>query len=317
VKKRGEDGLLPIGAIMRNAGMSPPSAHKLRLIDAAAIIAAGEDEREIAYHHTVFCQTALPYRRVEERIWERTNGFLSLSIEAGRALHPETQKWVNLPLPFGPKARLIQIHLDTQATLHDKPTVELEGSMTSFIKQLQGRAPNGPELRKFKDQAASIAGALFRFAAAKEGRTFQIDAKIVSGFELWYPRDERQHVLFPSFVRLSDEYFSTLREHAVPLDHRAVAAMQHNALMLDIYKWLAQRLCRVPANRPTFIVWPLVQAQFGQGYTRIRAFRSVFVKALKTVVTQYPGAKVEADGRGLKLYRSRPPILPKELKAIS
>ena len=111
MKKRGEDGLLPIGAIMRRAGMAPPSAHKLRLIDAAATIAAGEEEREIAYHHTVFCQTALPYRHVEERIWERSNGFLSLSIEAGRALHPETQKWVNLPLPFGPKARLIQIHL--------------------------------------------------------------------------------------------------------------------------------------------------------------------------------------------------------------
>jgi hypothetical protein len=195
-------------------------------------------------------------------------------------------------LPYGPKATLIQIHLDTQAKLLDKPMIELEGSMTSFIKQLQGRSPNGPELRKFKDQAAAIAGALFRFAAVRNERTFQIDAKIVSGFELWYPRHERQCVLFPSFLRLSDEYFSTLREHAVPLDHRAVAAMQHNALMLDIYKWLAQRLCRVPANRPAFIVWPLVQAQFGQGYTRIRAFRSVFIKALKTVVTQLADFKV-------------------------
>ena len=147
MRKRGEDGLSPIGAIMRRAGIAPPSAHKLRLIDAAATIAAGEDDREIAYHHTVFCQTALPYRHVEDRIWERTNGFLSLSIEAGRALHPETQKWVELPLPYGPKARLIQIHLDTQAKLLDKPMIELEGSMTSFIKQLQGRSPNGPELR--------------------------------------------------------------------------------------------------------------------------------------------------------------------------
>jgi hypothetical protein len=32
---------------------------------------------------------------------------------------------------------------------------------------------------------------------------------------------------------------------------------------------------------------------------------------------RYPGAKVEADGRGPRLYRSCPPILPKELKAIS
>jgi hypothetical protein len=43
--------------------------------------------------------------------------------------------------------------------------IELEDSMTSFIKQLQGRSPNGPELRKFKDQAAAIAGALFRISA--------------------------------------------------------------------------------------------------------------------------------------------------------
>ena len=303
--------------ICQTPGMAAPSASDLRLVEATAQIAAGGDDREIAYHHTVFCQTALPYRHVEDRIWERSNGFVSLSVEAGRVLHPETQKWVNLPLPFGPKARLIQIHLDTQAKLHDRPMVELEGSMTSFIAKLQGRNPNGPELRKFKEQAAAIAGALFRFAAVRAHHTFQIDAKIVSGFELWYPKDERQRVLFPSFVRLSDEYFSTLRNHAIPLDHRAIAAMQHNALMLDIYKWLAQRLCRVPAKHPAFIVWPLVQAQFGSNYNRIRAFRGAFLKALKVVLTQYPGAKVDADEHGIKLYRSRPPVLPKELKNIA
>jgi hypothetical protein len=140
-----------IGDIIRQTpGMVTPSASNLRLVEAATQIAAGGDDREIAYHHTVFCQTALPYGHVEDRIWERSNGFVSLSIEAGRALHPETQKWVSLPLPFGPKARLIQIHLDTQAKLQEKPMVELEGSMTSFIAKLQGRNPNGPELRKFK-----------------------------------------------------------------------------------------------------------------------------------------------------------------------
>jgi hypothetical protein len=99
------------------------------------------------------------YRHVEERIWERSNGFLSLSIAAGAApLHPETQKWVNLPLPFGPKARLIQIHLDTQAKLHDKPVVELEGSMTSFINQLQGRSPNGPASPPITSQSVGGSG---------------------------------------------------------------------------------------------------------------------------------------------------------------
>ncbi len=71
MKKRGEE-VEPIGAIMRRAGMAPPSPHKLRLIDAAVQIAAGEDDRQIAYHHTVFCQTALPYRHREERISSAT-----------------------------------------------------------------------------------------------------------------------------------------------------------------------------------------------------------------------------------------------------
>lgn len=317
--RRDGDGLTPIGDIMRNGPTEfrPLSAHKMRMVESAVQIAEGEDDTEIAYHHTVFCQTALPYRKVEERVWERTNGYVSLSVEAGRALHPESQKWVDLPMPFGPKSRLIMIHLDTEAKLLKKPMIEIEGSMTAFITRLQGRSPNGAELRKFKEQAAAVAGALFRFAASQGDRTFQIDSKVVTGFSLWYPKDERQRVLFPSFVRLSDEYFSTLIDHAVPLDHRAIAAMQHSALALDIYKWLAQRLCRVPARKPAFIPWPMVQAQFGQGYTRIRAFRAVFLKTLREVLTQYPGAKVDADERGLKLYRSRPPILPKEHKALA
>lgn len=300
-----------IGDIMRQMpGMAPPSAHQRRLIQAAAQIAAGGDDREIAYHYSVFCQTVLPYRRVEDRVWKSTNGSVSLSIKAGRAFNPETQKWADLPLPFGPKARLILIYLDTQATLHNNPVVEL-GSMTSFIAKLQGRNPNGAELRKFNEQLAAIAGAQFHLAASKGDDTLGRGGKIVSGFGSWYPKDERQRVLFPSSVRLSDSYFSSLRIHGVPLDHRAIAAMQRNALMLDIYKWLAQRLCRVPPKHPAFLVWPKVKSLFGGSYKRIRDFRDAFRKALKVVLTQYSGAQVDADEGGVRLYRSRPPILPK------
>ena len=304
-------------SIRRSLGMPEPSATHSRLINSTVEIATNSDPEDISYHHTVFCQTCLPYRRVTDRIWERNNGVISMSIEAGRALDPETNQWVELPLPFGPKARLLQIHLDTQAKLQNNPMVELGSSMTSFIKQLQGYSPTGPELRKFKEQASAIMGALFRFATSKGGRTIQLDSKIVSSFELWYPRDENQRVLFPSYIRLSDEYFSSLQKHAVPLDPRAITAIQHSSLLLDIYKWLVQRLCRVPLNKPAFIPWPMVKAQFGQGYTRIRDFRAVFLKALEIVITQYPGAKVKADDRGLTLYHSRPPILPRELKQLS
>jgi len=48
-----------------------------------------------------------------------------------------------------------------------------------------------------------------------EGR-FQIDTKIVTAFNMWFPKEER--VLWPSIIRLSHEYFDSLQKHAVPLD---------------------------------------------------------------------------------------------------
>ena len=309
-RKEKRQGHQHIGDIMRQGppALRPPSPQQMRLAESAVTIQEGQDADQIAYHHTVFCQTALPYRRVPDRVWERTNGQVNLRVEAGTALHPEQKKWVHLPLPFGTKSRLILIYLDTNSVLNQSPEVEIEHSMTAFLKKLQGYSPNGKEIAVFRDHAAAITGSLFRFATAQGNRTFQSDTKIVTSFELWYPRDERQNTLWPSYVRLSDEYFKTLKNHAVPLDHRAVAALQHNALALDIYKWLAQRLCRIPAKTPAFIPWPVVQLQFGQRYKRIRAFRSIFLKTLKTVSTQYPRAKVHADEKGLTLHLSPPPI---------
>lgn len=281
-------GLQRIGDLIQHgpAELRPLSSQQMRLTETAAAIKAGQSDEEIAYHHTVFCQTALPYRRVPDRVWERTNGQIALRVEAGIALHPEQQKWVELPLPFGTKSRLMLIHLDTLAILNRSPEVEIEHSMTAFLKKLQGYSPNGKEIAAFRDHAAALTGSLFRFAMVQGNRTFQIDTKIVTSFELWYPRDDRQKTLWPSYIRLSDEYFTTLKNHAVPLDYRAVSALQHNALALDIYKWLAQRLCRISQNRPVFLPWPAVQLQFGQGYSRLRDFRAVFLKTLKIVNDQ-------------------------------
>ena len=65
---------------------------------------------------------------------------------------------------------------------------------------------------------------------------------MVAGFELWFPKDSRQRVLWPSIVHLSQEYFDSLKRHAVPLNESDLTALAHTALGLDIYAWLAQRL---------------------------------------------------------------------------
>ena len=94
---------------------------------------------------------------------------------------------------------------------------------------------------------------------------------MITAFDLWFPKDERQRVLWPSTIRLSHEYFESLQEHAVPLDERALAALAHSAMALDVYSWLAQRLYRVDPNKPQFIPWTALKAQFGFGYARHEA----------------------------------------------
>jgi Plasmid encoded RepA protein len=149
---------------------------------------------------------------------------------------------------------------------------------------------------------------LVRLALNRDGRAIQIDTKVVTGFDLWFPKDECQHVLWPSQVRLSHEYFESLRKHAVPLDERALAALAHSAMALNVYSWLAQRLHRVHPFQPQFIPWTAVKAQFGFSYGRMNNFKSKYRIVLQAVLSQYRAARVELDDCGMTLRYSPPPV---------
>ncbi len=60
---------------------------------------------------------------------------------------------------------------------------------------------------------------------------------------------------WPGSMTLSPEFFSTLLEHAVPLGDQAVEALQGSAPALDVYAWLAQRLCRVRQPGSVKLSW--------------------------------------------------------------
>jgi Plasmid encoded RepA protein len=285
-----------------------------RLLNAnAAILDGAADER--AYLHTVLCQTGLPYRPTDLRRWRRDQGAASLLIEAGVARHPETGEWIDLPLPHGERPRLILIYLSTEAVRTESSVIDVGDSMTAFARSL-GIDTNGPSLRHFKDQLSRISTATVRLGIARDGRTVQINTQIVHGIDLWFPKDAGQRVLWPSTVQLSADYFASLQQHAVPLDPRAVAVLAHSAMALDVYTWLAQRLHRVPRGQPQAVTWLALKAQFGPDYDRLRKFREKFKVALRTVMTVYPGARIEEADEGLLLWTSKPPIT-KRMVAVS
>ena len=290
----------------------PKSKVQRRAINTSVNIQMDPPE-EIAYQHTVLCQTSMPYRDpgAAVRTWKRDQGIAVLEIQAGRAFHPEKEDFVDLSLPFGSKPRLILSHLNAEALKQGSSIVAVEETMTAFVRRILGFSPNGQQIRAFKDHLGRLSTAIIRLAVRTEERAVQVDSKIVTAFDLWFPKDERQRVLWPSTVCLSEDYFRSLQKHAVPLDERALGALSHSAMALDIYTWLAQRLHRIPEGRPQFIPWTAIKNQFGQGHSRMNNFKAVFRVALKQVLIHYQAANIEEDGYGLTLRNSPPPVSKK------
>jgi len=218
-----------------------------------------------------------------------------------------TKKWQPVGLPFGTKPRLILAHLSTQAIKTQKRVIEVERSLTGFVRRL-GLHTDGRSIRTLKDQLTRLFGADFQLGRIQDDHVKLTKAILLSGINLWFPKTEQQRVFWPTEVELSLEFFESLLSHAVPLDEQALAKLANNAMAFDVYTWLTQRLHRVPTHRQHLIPWTSLRDQFGQGYAHIWDFRQRFRATLKLVQEVYREAKLEDDPQGLILYHSKPPI---------
>jgi len=283
---------------------------KKRLVEAAAQIGQDEPE-ELTFNHSCLCQCGLPATRPKPEVllWEVRQGRAKLSVAAGRVIDPRTREFIQLALPYGPKSRLLLMHLNSEAIRRQSPVIPVEDSMTAFFRRLMGRTQDGRQANMLKIQLSALAAAHFRIGVVYDDeRAVQMNSQLVAAFDLWFPSEPGQRVLWPSTLRLSLDYFDSLTKYAVPLDERAIAALAHSAIALDMYCWLAQRLHRIPEGRPQFVPWAALHEQFGQGYTRVRKFREFFFGLLHQVYAAYPDARFEANGRGMMLWQSPPPV---------
>ena len=104
------------------------------------------------------------------------------------------------------------------------------------------------------------------------------------------------------------EYFESLKKHAVPLNEADLGALAHTAMGLDIYAWLAQRLHRIDPRKPAFIAWSNLKEQFGPDYRKMFNFKREFRHTLAQVQRRYQTARIELDGKGMTARNSPPPV---------
>lgn len=287
------------------------SAIEQRITAASAAIRAQPGNIEDAsFLHSVLCQCALPRKAVEGRTFERRmqGGAASLLLEAGRLWIGS--EWVDQPLPYGSRPRVALVYLISEAVRTQSPTVDVGASTHAFLKRL-GVDTNGKGYARFKAQMRALAACRMTLGFTTGGISRTVDSKIVREFQAWTTDSDEQGVIWPGIVTLTTDFYQAVAEHAVPLDTRAIAALSHSSLALDLYAYLSHRLYRVQRQDGVLLPWQTVMDQFGQEYaTRSpRAFRQEFREALRQVQQVYPGAKLEDAGtKGLRLLPSRPPI---------
>jgi Plasmid encoded RepA protein len=309
-------------------GATPSERRKLRdrLEVAHQLLIDLPTPDDIAFLHSGLCQTYLPHSRPKENhsVWRRESGRFTLIVTPGvlderpreqlqRRVIPHEANDLYVGVPFGPKARLILIYLQSEG--RRSRTVSMGSSMSAWIRSLGLAVTGGPRgsINAVKEQALRIARCGFTLQWEErdaEGNTTVAvrDQKIVDGLTLWNSASDPAQ--WSGTVELTQQFYEHLREHSVPLDRRAIAHLSDNSLGLDLYTLFAYRLPRLKAE--LHLRWTQLQDQLGAAEKGANALARRIREALPDVMAGYPDAKVEVTRYGL-LLRPSPPAVPRTM----
>jgi len=112
---------------------------KRRRIETRDLMAEQRAEESDRHHiHSVLALCGLPYREPGNGMREhvREYGKNSLAVQAGYLKDSVTGKMTPQGLPYGPKARLLLLHICTMAIRQKRPEIEIADSMSAFIRDL-------------------------------------------------------------------------------------------------------------------------------------------------------------------------------------
>lgn len=290
--------------LAETASTSPRERSRLlRRVDVThELLAELPSAEDLSFLHSGLCQTCLPHSRPAENhaVWQRKSGRFSLTVQPGTFDTGMGAEYVGVP--YGPKARLILIHLQTEGM--KSRTVNLGASFSAFMRSL-GLAVTGGKrgtVGAVREQSFRIAQCRFNMQWSGEPgaghRHVVANTQIVDRLELW--SSDRQG--WCETVELSEKFHAHLREHAVPLDRRGLAHLSANSLGLDLYALFAYRLPRL--ERDLHLRWTSLQQQVGAAEKTTNTLAQRIRDVMPDVLTAYPHARVGVTPHGLLLKPS-------------
>lgn len=266
--------------------------------------------RDLRHIHSVLAICGLPSRRqpLDVRRYVKEQGQMSLAVYA-QDLPDANGKLVPQPLPWGPKARLILMHLCSEAVRQKSATIELADTFTAFVREMGFDDAGGPRgsLTAFREQLNALAACTMRLTAWGGSVVKTKSFSPIEDFELWLSADPNQRSLWPSTLTFSPTMYESLQKHALPVNVRAVRAFAGSARKLDLYFWLGYRLHNI--ERPLHISWAALSEQFGEGFSRQRDFQRQLGEELGHIAEVFPKLPLRLTEQGLTLQPAGPDVL--------
>ena len=189
------------------------------LVDIAAEVLA-DDTQRIGISYTGFCLTALPHKKLADDLpWEKKGHRVTLLVEPGRLKHGGKTKLYGVP--YGARARMILLYLQTQAIRTGSREVALGRSMRGWMERM-GLAIGGETAHALREQAARISACSLKFFWEDAGSDgFERGAIVRSGLR-FHAEDSVQGSLWEDRVVLDETFYAALRDHPVPLLEAAI-----------------------------------------------------------------------------------------------
>ena len=92
------------------------------------------------------------------------------------------------------------MHINQRALTSQSAIIDMGDSLTSFVHRVLKLDTKGRNIRMVKDQLARLAAASIRLGVVRDGHARTFNSNIVSEFDIWFPKDERQRILWPSTI---------------------------------------------------------------------------------------------------------------------
>lgn len=291
------------------------SAKKIinKAVEIAMNTATNEDKAFMSKH---LLQANLPHSKPKSDVWQRKNGNLSLTVQAG--IDPDTGE--SYGLPYGTLPRLGLLLIITKAVKTKSRRIELGNTLTDFMRELGLNPDNGTgaksDAKRLVNQMQKLLNARFTFQETLTDTNGTIgkrrlNMEVAPKSELWWNiQKTEQASLFSSWLELGEDFFEAITANPVPLDFRSAVALKQSPLAVDIYILLCYEAFKAhKSGKSHFIPWVSLFEQMGTTYSDVKDFKRKFKQALRKVRTVAPMIHINDEDGGIRIIPDSLPVI--------